>query len=67
MDQTHATRIWFGNSHHIIGRDYLSKAFLEPCTLVHPCLAFHLQRYSYNGYANAPELQDLGIDDEHRK
>ena len=67
MDQTHAIRIWFGNSPHIIGRDYLPTAFLEPCTLVRLCLAFHLQRYSNNGYANVPELQDLGIDDEHHR
>ena len=67
MDQTHAIRIWFGNSPHIIGRDYLPTASQVPCTLVHPYLAFHLQRYNYNDYASAPELQDLGIDDEHRK
>ena len=67
MDQTHAIRKWFGNSPHIIGRDYLPTAFLEPCTLECPCLAFHLQRYSYNGYANAPELLGLEIGDEHRK
>ena len=67
MDQTHAIRILFGNNPHIIGRDYLPTAFLEPCTLVRLCLAFHLQRYNYNGYANAPELQGLEIGDEHRK
>ena len=67
MDQTHAIRIWFGNSPHIIRRDYLPTAFLEPCTLGRLYLAFHLQRYSYNGYASAPELQDLGIDDEHHR
>ena len=67
MDQTHAIRIWFGNNPHIIGRDCLPKAFQGPCTLVHLCLAFHLQRYSYNGYASAPELQGLEIGDEHHK
>ena len=67
MDQTHAIRIWFGNNPHIIERDYLPTAFQVPCTLVHLCLAFHQQRYSYNGYANAPELQGLGIDDEHHR
>ena len=67
MDQTHAIRKWFGNSPRIIGRDYLPKAFQVPCTLIRLCLAFHLQRYNYNGYASAPELQDLGIGDEHRK
>ena len=67
MDQTHAIRIWFGNNPHIIGRDYLPTAFLKPCTLVHLCLAFHLQRYSYNGYASAPELQDPEIGDEHHR
>ena len=67
MDQIHATRIWFGNSPHIIGRDYLPTAFLEPCTVECPCLAFHLQRYSCNDCANAPELQGLGIDDEHHR
>ena len=67
MDQTHAIRIWFGNSPHIIRRDYLPTAFLEPCTLGRLYLAFHLQRYSYNGYASAPELQGLGIDDEHHR
>ena len=67
MDRTHATRILFGNSPHIIGRDYLPKAFQVPCTLVHLYLAFHLQRYNYNDCANAPELQGLEIGDEHRK
>ena len=67
MDQTHAIRKWFGNNPHIIGRDYLPTAFLKPCTLVHLCLAFHLQRYSYNGYASAPELQDPEIGDEHHR
>ena len=67
MDQTHAIRIWFGNSPHIIGRDCLPKAFLIPCTLIRLYLAFHLQKCSCNGYANAPELRNLEIDDEHRK
>ena len=67
MEQIHAIRKWFGNSPHIIGRDYLPTAFLEPCTLECPYLAFHLQRYSYNDCANAPELRDLGIDDEHHR
>ena len=67
MDQIHAIRIWFGNSPHIIGRDYLPKAFLIPCTLIRLYLAFHLQRYSYNGYANAHELRGLGTGDEHHK
>ena len=67
MDRTHAIRILFGNSPHIIGHDYLPKAFQVPCTLECPYLAFHQQRYNYNGYANAPELQDLGTGDEHRK
>ena len=67
MDQTHAIRIWFGNNPHIIGRDYLPTAFQVPCTPECPYLAFHLQRYSYNDCANAPELQGLEIGDEHRK
>ena len=67
MDQTHAIRILFGNNHHIIGRDYLPTAFLIPCTLVRPYLAFHLQKYSCNDCANAPERQGLEIDDEHHK
>ena len=67
MDRTHAIRIWFGNNPHIIGRDYLPTAFQVPCTLVHRYLAFHQQRYNYNDCSNVLELQDLGIDDEHRK
>ena len=67
MDRTHAIRILFGNNLHIIGRDYLPTAFLEPCTLVRLYLAFHLQRYSYNDCANAPELQDPEIGDEHHR
>ena len=67
MDQIHAIRIWFGNSPHIIRRDCLPKAFLIPCTRVRLYLAFHLQKYSCNDYANAPELRDLEIGDEHRK
>ena len=67
MDQTHAIRKLFGNSHHTRARDYLSTAFREPCTPVRPYLAFHLQRYSCNDCASAHELQGLGIGDEHHR
>ena len=67
MDQTHAIRIWFGNSHHIRERDYLPRAFLIPYTLVRLYPAFRLPKYSYNDCANAPGLQGLGISDEHRR